>query len=162
MKKLIVGAIMLAVLAVSVTVSPSFVKAGETSVTTNDVSGVAEFDAATMRKIVRALSANDGLQRTLPPICDSFGYTWHLTVSGTRNGGNITGTADICGTWPVTGTYSGLSFDMTADITGNGCFCNSFHQFVGTVNKQTKTASGTAYASGGCTGSAPCTAGLCE
>lgn len=158
MKKEIVGAIMFAVFAVAVMVSPSSVKASEASVTTNDVSGgVIKFDAATMRKIKRALLAKDGLERTLPPICDSLGYTWYLTVSGD----NITGFVDICGIYPVTGTHSGLNFSVIANITGNTCYCNNFHQFVGTVNMQTKTATGTAYSYDGCTGQGPCDAGLC-
>jgi len=130
----------------------------ETSVSVNDVSGCTPLSPAEMAKFVSALEANDAAERSLPPICDSFGFVWILEVQR----GQIRGIAEICGTFPVEGQVRGGQFSMTANITGNQCYCNDFHQFDGTVDKPNRRLIGTAYAFGGCEGEAPCEAGLCN
>lgn len=79
---------------------------------------------------------------TLPPLCDNYGYVWHLYVAGP---GQLAGTVDTgyCGVWNVTGTFDAVNVQLIAtNNTGNSC-CSQF-TYTGThTGKSGKTASGT-------------------
>jgi len=94
--------------------------------------------------------------------CDSLGYVWNLAGAGISGRTiNVTGSADICGASPAAGTLTlakGLPLDVTATVNP-GCYCNAYHQMVLTFSGGYFT--GTAYAFGGCEGSAPVTLGKC-
>ncbi|MDN3512981.1 MAG: hypothetical protein NG747_01120 [Candidatus Brocadia sp.] len=75
--------------------------------------------------------------KTLPPLCDNFGYVWYLEVSGP---GTLEGRVDTstCGVYNVTGTFDAVSVHLTA--SGGAC-CTSF-TYAGTYSRASKTASG--------------------
>lgn len=89
---------------------------------------------------------------------DNYGNVYHLTLSN----GTINGTMDspYCGNYGnVTGTYTGLSFNMHMGSPSNSS-CTGF-TYTGVVNQQTKTASGTWVNDGG-VGSGSFTMGVCQ
>jgi len=122
-----------------------------------------QLDAKGLRALAKALLDNKASGRTVC-IVDSFGHQWELTI----NRWSITGWFyPVCyeSPWPVTGVHVGLNFDLVAGPNpDHACYCNEWHEFVGTVNLQTRSAEGWAYAYGGedCTGDAPCSAWLCQ
>lgn len=81
------------------------------------------------------------VDRDVPLLCDSFGYKWSLNVTSP---GRVAGTVDTgsCGVWDVVGAFDSVNLQLRADNkTGNSC-CKQF-TYVGTLNKASKTASGT-------------------
>ena len=91
-------------------------------------------------------------------VVDNYGNVYHLTVSN----GAINGTMDspYCGRYSsVTGTYTGLSFQMHMGNPSSSS-CIGF-TYTGVVNTQTKTASGT-YVNDGGSGSGSFTMSLCQ
>jgi len=89
---------------------------------------------------------------------DNYGNVYNLTVSN----GTIDGTMDspYCGHYgDVTGTYTGLSFQMHMGNPSSSS-CVGF-TYTGVVNPQTKTASGT-YVNDGGSGSGSFTMSLCQ
>lgn len=80
--------------------------------------------------------------KSLPPLCDNFGYVWYLQVAGQ---GTLAGKVDTggCGVWDVTGTFDAVNVQLNAtNNTGNSC-CKQF-TYTGThTGRSGKTASGT-------------------
>jgi len=137
MKKLIFGAL----------IAAGLMFAGVVNVYAHDVPGTPSESDAQMDEVM-------GTQ-----ICavDNYGNVYNLTVSN----GTIDGTMDspYCGHYgDVTGTYTGLSFQMHMGAPSSSCVGFTY---TGVVNPQTKTASGT-YVNDGGSGSGSFTMSLCQ
>ena len=137
MKKLIFGAL----------IAAGLMFAGVVNVYAHDVPGTPSESDAQMDEVM-------GTQ-----ICavDNYGNVYNLTVSN----GTIDGTMDspYCGHYgDVTGTYTGLSFQMHMGSPSSSC---TGFTYTGVVNPQTKTASGT-YVNDGGSGSGSFTMSLCQ
>ncbi len=123
------------------------------------IQGETEVQAMELEEIKGLMKALSGTPNRTFHVCvlDEFGHLWEIDITGP----NISGTFyPACGSdpWVVTGGHVGLNFDVTAWFVGGyNCYCNNGHEWIGTVDIQTRTAVGHAYQLDGCLGDGPAT-----